>query len=132
MNEVTWAEYVLAVSGSDSGRVVAAKVGQSESAVSRWKNGTVVPFPREAVAFARAYDRVPVEALIAAGYLTEEEAGLTLDPPREIKLRDYTDLELARETLRRVEANPQDHDILTQPLDDEHPAMRDSDEPPAA
>lgn len=124
MNEVTWADYVKAVSGDDSGRTVAALIGQSESAISRWKNGTVVPEPRQAVAFARAYKRNPLEALVAAGYLSTEEAGQPVDPPRTLHLRDFSDLELAQEMVRRVDTEPRDHDVLTRPLDDGHPALR--------
>lgn len=124
MNDVTWAEYVRAVIGSDSGRAVAQMIGQSESAISRWKTGAVVPEPRQAVAFARAYGRQPIEALIAAGYLTAEEAGRTDEAPRALQLRDFTDLELATEMLRRVEATPGEHDILTRPVDDTHPAVK--------
>jgi hypothetical protein len=128
VNDVSWAEYVRAVTGADSGRAVAQMIGQSESAISRWKNGTVVPEPRQAVAFARAYERNPLEALIAAGYLSDEEAAQPLDPPRTLHLRDFTDLELATEMVRRVDTDPREHDVLTRPLDNEHPAIRPDDE----
>lgn len=123
VNDVTWAEYVRAVIGDESGRAVAQLIGQSESAISRWKTGAVVPEPRQAVAFARAFERNPIEALIAAGYLTAEEAGQSIDPPRPLQLREFTDLEIASEMLRRVEAGPGDHDTLTRPVDPDHPSL---------
>ncbi|MBM7504220.1 helix-turn-helix domain-containing protein [Agromyces aurantiacus] len=97
----SWAEYVRAVAGRDSGREVALKTGSSESAISRWKSGYSVPDPRQVVTIARAYNRNPVEALIAAGYLTADEASIPMTQP---SLRDFSDLELAREMLRRAAA----------------------------
>jgi transcriptional regulator with XRE-family HTH domain len=124
VNNATWADYVRAVMGRESGRSLAARLGQSESAISRWKNGAVVPGAREAVAFARAYDRDPVEALIAADYLTAEDVGRPVEVHRTLQLMDYTDLELAEEMLHRVSTQPREHELLTSELDEEHPAMQ--------
>lgn len=125
INEVTWDEYVRAVSEPDSGRAVAARIGQSESTISRWKNGTVVPEPRQAVQFARAYERNPLEALIAAGYLTAEEAASPIEVPRALQLSEFSDLELAQEMVRRVEHDRDGHELLTREVDPDHPALSD-------
>jgi hypothetical protein len=114
---VTWAEFVRAVVGDESGKATSLRIGQSESAVSRWKTGQVIPMPREAVAFARAYGRNPLEALVAAEYLSEEEVAEPIEVHRTLQLRDFTDLELVQETLRRVSSR-EEHELLTRDLND--------------
>ena len=118
----TWADYVRAITAGDNGKTVAEKTGHSPSAVSRWKSGALVPDPRQVVTIARAYSRSPLEALIAAGYLTEDEAGIRVEQPRDLALRDFSALDLAREMVRR--AGQPGAEMLDQPLDDDHPAMQ--------
>ena len=61
------------------------------------------------------------EALIAAGYLEQGDAPSNWNVPRRLQLRDFTDLEIANETVRRiVEGSP----ILEAPLDEDHPSMQ--------
>ncbi len=127
-SDVSWAEYVKAVVGDDSGRRTARLVGQSESAVSRWKSGAFIPDPRQAVTFARAYKRNPIEALIAAGYLTEEEAALPLESPPALQLHEFSDIELARELVRRADDPEEQHELLGRELTDDNPVMRPDDE----
>lgn len=125
MNQATWADYVRAVTGADNGKTIAAKTGQNESTISRWKTGANVPDPRTVVAFARAYERSPLEALIVAGYLTDAEAGV---PLRTLGIQEFTDLELAQEMVRRVKDGTP-HEVLEQPLDANHPAMQQIADP---
>ena len=122
-----WADYLQAITGTDTGRQIAQKTGNSESTISRWKSGAYLPEPRQAVIVARAYARNPIEALIGTGYLTENEAALPATRPRALELRDFTDLELAQEMVRRVESGEPGHELLDQPLDENHPALRNDE-----
>ena len=103
-NENNWAEYVdHAISGVSQAHI-AEKTGLAQSAISRWLRGdTDAPRAEYAVIFARALDRNPIEALIAAGYITAEEAGAKLDV--KTPLSEYSNYELIRELARR---NPPD------------------------
>ena len=55
-------------------RVIAEKVGVTEPNVSRWKRSQQVPRAEYVAEFARAYNRPVLEAFVAAGFLTAEEA----------------------------------------------------------
>ena len=103
-NENNWAEYVdHAIAGVPQAHI-AEKTGLAQSAISRWLRGdTDAPRAEYAVIFARALDRNPIEALIAAGYITAEEAGAKLDV--KTPLSEYSNYELIRELARR---NPPD------------------------
>lgn len=70
---MTWWAYVTRLSGGATNVEVAAAVGISPPSVSRWKTGSN-PDPKQAAAFARAYGRPVLEAFVAAGFLTSEEA----------------------------------------------------------
>ena len=72
-----WAAYVAVVVPSgerqeDTGK----RVGQTQATISRWLNGKAAPDEAAAVAaFAKAYNRNVLEAFVAAGFITEAEAG---------------------------------------------------------
>lgn len=53
---------------------LAADVGVSQAAVSRWIKGTQGVDAAVAVRFARAVEDAPLAALVAAGFLTPDEA----------------------------------------------------------
>ena len=55
---------------------VAAATGIDQSSISRWQRGTNTPRAEAVVALARAYRRSPVEALVAAGYLSAGDRGV--------------------------------------------------------
>ncbi|WP_374457753.1 helix-turn-helix domain-containing protein [Nocardioides sp.] len=75
-----WAHYVRTVAeseepGSDQA-AIAARVGVSQGTVSRWLGGRYLPDKAAVVAaFAKAYGHNVLEAFVAAGMLTELEAG---------------------------------------------------------
>jgi transcriptional regulator with XRE-family HTH domain len=97
-----WARYVRDVAGNLNQLEIAAKTGIAQSNVGRWLRGEPgIPKADSVVALARAFDRPPVEALVAAGYITEEEAGANARRER-TPLNDYTDVELVDELRRRV------------------------------
>ncbi|MBV8180641.1 MAG: helix-turn-helix transcriptional regulator [Mycobacterium sp.] len=68
----TWWEYVQRISRGAPHKDIAAAAGVDPSRITGWKNGDR-PNAQNAVGFARAYDRNPVEALIASGYLDQSE-----------------------------------------------------------
>jgi len=98
MNRNRWWDYVQTIAAGDSQKEIADKAGFDKSAISRWKNGLGAD-AAFVVKLARAYGRPPVEALTAAGIITDTEADL-----REVKigLDDLSTEQLAAEVLRRV------------------------------
>lgn len=78
---------------------IAEVSGVDQSTISRWKREGASR-PENIIKFARAFRRPPVEALIAAGYLTENEAAdvVTIRPVA----ADLTDDALLDEVRRRM------------------------------
>lgn len=74
--EATWWQYVLTVTGDATQKDIASATGIDQSSISRWQRGANTPRAEAVVAFARAYGRPPVEALVAAGYLSSNEMGV--------------------------------------------------------
>lgn len=61
---------------------IAEKTGLAQSSVGAWLRGQPgVPRAESVIAFARAFRQSPIEALVAAGYLSDDEAGLTERTP---------------------------------------------------
>lgn len=107
-----------------AGARIAERTGIPESTISRWLSEKAEPRPRQVVTVTRAYGANPIEGLIAAGYLTEDE--IEAPQPRRLQIRDFTDIELAEETLRRIrEGNAP---VLEAPYDENHPAMNGTSE----
>lgn len=93
----TWAEYVERITRGASQTAIAERAGLSQSAVNRWRSAT--PKPETVAALARAYDRPVLEAFVAAGFLTKEDASLT---EVRVAARDLTDDEFVEEMRRRL------------------------------
>jgi len=74
--EATWWRYVVTVTGNAAQKDIAAATGIDQSSISRWQRRTNTPRAEAVVALARAYGRSPVEALVAAGYLSSTELGV--------------------------------------------------------
>src|ERR1700676_338103 len=74
--EATWWRYVVTVTGNAAQKDIATATGIDQSSISRWQRGTNTPRAEAVVALARAYGRSPVEALVAAGYLSSSELGV--------------------------------------------------------
>ncbi|MFC7103897.1 helix-turn-helix domain-containing protein [Nonomuraea rubra] len=93
------------ITGAASQPAIAERVGIAQSSVNRWK--TVIPKSENVIAFAKAYNRPPLEALLAAGLVSEEDIELTQVP------RDYAEMtaeelvtemgRIAAEMRRRIE-----------------------------
>ncbi|MEV0994697.1 helix-turn-helix transcriptional regulator [Nonomuraea sp. NPDC050202] len=94
---MSWWEYVERVSGGISQDAIGKRMGMRQTSISRWQSTT--PKPQTVAAFARAFDRPVLEAFIAAGFLTEEDAGLR-EVPADLTVVD-SDLLLA-EIRRRL------------------------------
>jgi transcriptional regulator with XRE-family HTH domain len=73
---MTWWRYVVTVTGEATQKDIAAATGIDQSSISRWQRGASTPRAEAVVALARAYKRSPVEALVAAGYLSSSEIGM--------------------------------------------------------
>lgn len=74
MEETNWWQYLSELMGNDTPTVAARKAGISASNFTRWKRGARAD-PDFVVKIARAYDGNVLEALVAADFITPEEAG---------------------------------------------------------
>lgn len=95
-----WAEYVRRVAPGKTQAEIAALAGIDQTGVSRWLSGQSVPRVESIIRFARSLGRSPIEALVAAGYITPTEAGMS--PDLRISLRELPTDELLAEIRRRV------------------------------
>lgn len=66
----------MTVTGNVAQKAIATATGIDQSSISRWLRGTNTPSAEAVVAFARVYGRSPVEALVAADYLSSTELGV--------------------------------------------------------
>ena len=74
MAETNWWQYLSDLMGSDTPTAAARKAGISASNFTRWKQGARAD-PDFVVKIARAYNGNVLEALVAADFITPEEAG---------------------------------------------------------
>jgi len=74
--DAAWWQYVVTVTGNATQKDIAATTGIDQSSISRWQRGANNPHAKAVIALARAYNRSPVEALVAAGYLSSSELGV--------------------------------------------------------
>ena len=105
-----WWEYVTKVIGKDTYSAAANRAGFDKSAFTRWKNGARAD-PDFVVKFARNYNRNVLEALVAAGFLTDEEADLREVNTGGTTLKEATDAELTEELLLRLRLLEEDKPI---------------------
>jgi hypothetical protein len=91
-------DYFLRTTRARSVRAMAAKAGMEQTTLNRQLKGTISA--ETVVALCRAYDLDFADAFVAAGYITDEEANRL---GARIGLAAFTDLELAREIVRRIE-----------------------------
>lgn len=115
--ETKWWKFAQSImdDSGDSRTESARKVGIDLSNYTRWSGGTL-PKPEVAVRFARAYHVNVLQALVALGLISEEEAQLKhRDMSRSELLSSLTDIDLASEILNR--AHKDDGSVLNRPLD---------------
>lgn len=117
MTESDWWKYVERLIGDDNALEAGRRAGFDSSAFTRWRKGGAAA-PDFAVKLARAYGANVLEALVAAGTITAEEAALREVAPnaREV-LREASEDALASEVLRRMKLVG-DHAALTTPVDE--------------
>lgn len=104
--------YLDRATGGKSLRSIAAEVGMEQSTLSRQLSGEVKV--QTVVEICRAFKLPMVEAFVAAGFITQDEAG---SMEVESALRAATDRQLIMELLRRVDAKEAGPEI-TEPLDE--------------
>lgn len=98
---MSWPEYVERHLTGRNQVELAALVGVSQTAVSRWLSGKQGVDGAQAVAFARAVGDTPLAALVAAGFLTAEEAKARPAPaPDYSRLKNDELLKLVRSRMR--------------------------------
>lgn len=73
---MTWWAYVQTWCGQDNPTDIGRKIGIAGPTVHRWNRSE--PKPDSVRAFADAYGRPVIEAFIAAGFLTPEQAAATV------------------------------------------------------
>lgn len=96
-----WADYVRDITHGDNGLAIQARSGVHQSTISRWYSDTNPQRPSAVavVAIARAYGANVVESLVAAGFVSDDEAKLREARP---SLRGVETSELMRELARRT------------------------------
>lgn len=101
---VDWWGYVQRISDGATGAAIAKAVGIAQSSVTRWQTGGVRP--QHAAEFARHYGRPVLEAFLAAGFLTPDEAKVRpVAQPDLGSLSDEQVLDLVRSRMRRGSAD---------------------------
>lgn len=104
VDDMTWWAYVRKHVG-DVQRRAAEAAGVTPSAVSRWNSGGT-PDPVAVATFARTCGRPVLEAFVAAGFLTAEEAGERPSAPPSLQALDDEELlDEVRERMRRGGTN---------------------------
>lgn len=102
MQALTWPEYVRAVVGQDRQIDISEKTGIDTATISRWlkprpdRSNTGVS-SQTVLHFARGYRRPVLEALLVAGFVTEEEAGMRAPTGQAVlQISEMSNDELAR------------------------------------
>lgn len=96
----TWPEYLRRITGGQTQSQIAERIGVGRLSVCHWLHGKTRPKPETAIAVARVYDRSPIEALLAAGYLDPAEVRLPVDTRS--SPQDLPAEEVAAEVRRRL------------------------------
>jgi len=98
----TWPEYLRRIASGLTQAEIASRVGVGRLSVNNWLHGKTRPKAETVIDVARAFQCSPIEAMLAASYLTPDE----LNGPAEIRisLRHVEPHELASEVSRRLTA----------------------------
>lgn len=92
-------DYFLRATGARSVRAMATETGIEQTTLNRQLKGSVAV--ETVVALCRAYDLDIADTFVAVGFITDAEADKL---GARIGIGIFTDLELAREIVRRIEA----------------------------
>ena len=95
-----WPEYLRRITGNATQAQIAERIGIGRLSVCNWLHGKTNPKAETVIAVARVYQRSPIEALLAAGYLDRGE----IDLPIELRasLSDISAGDLTAEIYRRL------------------------------
>lgn len=104
MSKTAWLEWLRTNTRGISPKEIAAAAGIDRSGVSRWLDGSVTPKVENIVSFARNIGKPPVEALVAAGYLTRADAAAVIEVSEPLSARP--DEELLAEVAARMALRP--------------------------
>ena len=98
----TWPEYLRRIAAGHTQAQIAGRIGIGRLSVYNWLQGKTRPKAETVITVARVFGRPPVEALLAAAYLRDEE----LDQAVEVRVspRDLPAEEIAAEVHRRLTA----------------------------
>jgi transcriptional regulator with XRE-family HTH domain len=94
---LSWSTYVRSVAGDASLDAIARRAQVDRATVWAWQAGKRTPSADAAIRFARRHGRNPIQALAAAGFITEAEADV-----READTADLTTDDLLAEIARRT------------------------------
>ena len=94
-----WWTYVQKHAGGETNAKIGERVGVTGPSVGRWAKGSTAG-PAQAAEFARQYGRPVLEAFVAAGFLTPQEAGER--PASAPSLTELDDDDLLEEVGRRM------------------------------
>lgn len=95
----------------------ATVVGVSEATVGRWLRGQVRPSADQVISLCRIQGVSALSGLLAAGYLLASDIENAPLFPRILDISEYSDLEIAKELVRRIE-DGQEHPDLDEPVSD--------------
>ena len=98
----TWPEYLRRIAAGHTQAQIAGRIGIGRLSVYNWLQGKTRPKAETVITVARVFGRPPVEALLVAAYLRDEE----LDQAVEVRVspRDLPAEEIAAEVHRRLAA----------------------------
>lgn len=96
----SWPEYLRRIARGQTQAQIAARIGIGRLSVCNWMHGKTKPKAETAIAVARSYQRSPIEALLAAGFLEPAEVGIAIES--RASLHDFPLAQLADEVARRV------------------------------
>lgn len=106
-NKLNWVAFLDRLPGNPSDRAIAQSIGISHSAISRWRNEGQDPRPAQAVAIARHFGLHPLNALVAAGFLTLDDIDALFEGKQSIEVLSVDEtptLELIEVLAKRVRA----------------------------
>lgn len=106
----TWPEYLRRIAAGQTQAQIAARTGVGRLSVCHWLQGKTRPKPETAITVARVYDRSPIEALLAAGFLSHAEVRLpveTRNSPRHMPAEEIA-AEVHRRLVELERMNPAD------------------------
>ncbi|MBG9328404.1 hypothetical protein I4J35_05995 [Corynebacterium belfantii] len=112
MANTQWWTYVESVIGDDNFKTASQKARFNQSAFTRWKRGADAD-PAFVVKFARAYGKNVLEALVAAEFITAEEAALKEVSTGGVLLESATDEQIASVVLKRMKSGSK---LMTMPI----------------